>query len=136
MGDVNKDNDNHHDNNKSIAIRNRSRLVFSVLLLLLCLRLVHSSLFPYLAPANLPQSHVQVFLISTTGNINVPWHYTLCSPAMLHEELSTDMVCIPSILVSHANVNQYHITGQDHSAAGCHPRCKHALPEYPSVTNG
>lgn len=27
-GDVNKDNDNHHDNNKSIAIRNRSRLVF------------------------------------------------------------------------------------------------------------
>ncbi|OXB33614.1 hypothetical protein J007_06718 [Cryptococcus neoformans] len=64
---------------------------FSVFSLLLCLRLVHSSLFPYLAPANLPQSHVQVFLISTTGNINVPWHYTLCSPAMLHEELSTDM---------------------------------------------
>lgn len=48
----------------------------------------------YLALANLPQPHVHTVPISTTGNVNVPWPYTLCSPAMLHEELSTDMVCI------------------------------------------
>lgn len=74
----------------------------SVLSLLLYLQLVHSSLSPYLTPTHLFQSHVHIVLISTTGNVNVPWPYTLCSPAMLHEELSTDMVCIPSILVFHA----------------------------------